>query len=273
MRRPLFSVIIPTLNEEKFLPKLLASLSEQTQKNFEVIVVDGSSKDKTVRVATSYARKFPHLQVIVSKTASLPLQRNLGAKAARGEWFVFVDADSILMPYFVERVQRFIQERQPQFFTTWAQPDSHDVNDAIFTLFTNIYFEGSIKFKRQLAPGPLTLIQSDVFRSIGGYDETHAFHEDVELGLRLASKGIDLMILREALFIYSMRRIRREGKLKVMQQYVASIFPVLLFKHPFKYMPGYIMGGQLYGRKKKINRSVLKVYERKLKQLLKEFFG
>ena len=88
------SVVIPALNEEKYLPQLLQSLSEQTQPDFEVVVVDGSSKDRTVELARSFSSKLPALNVIVSPTARLPLQRNLGARATSGEWLVFLDADS-----------------------------------------------------------------------------------------------------------------------------------------------------------------------------------
>src|SRR5690348_11138372 len=99
-----YSIIIPALNEEKFLPNLLTSLASQTKKDFEVIVVDGSSKDKTVSRARSFHKTVPGLRVVISKIASLPLQRNIGAKAAKGEWLIFVDADSILLPYFIERI-------------------------------------------------------------------------------------------------------------------------------------------------------------------------
>ena len=54
MGKPFFSIVIPALNEEKFLPKLLESLSHQHFCDFEVIVVDGRSKDKTVAVAETY---------------------------------------------------------------------------------------------------------------------------------------------------------------------------------------------------------------------------
>jgi len=54
---PTFSVIIPTLNEEKFLPNLLRSLADQSKKDFEVIVVDDCSKDKTRTIAKSYGHK------------------------------------------------------------------------------------------------------------------------------------------------------------------------------------------------------------------------
>jgi CDP-glycerol glycerophosphotransferase len=76
-----FSIVIPTLNEEKFLPTLLASLARQTRTDFDVVVVDGSSQDQTVAVAKSFRSQPPKLQVVVSEKASASLQRNLGAKA------------------------------------------------------------------------------------------------------------------------------------------------------------------------------------------------
>lgn len=272
MKHPFFSVIIPALNEEKFLPNLLASLAAQTKRNFEVIVVDGHSKDKTVAKAREYVSKLPSLDIVACKKASLPLQRNLGASRARGKWLIFVDADSILMPYFIDRVRSYIMSVKPTVFTSWIQPDTDINNDAVFTLFTNIFFEAMIIWKRPFTPGPLTIIDARTFRDIGGYDESHAYNEDVEFGLRLAKRGITLHILRETLYVWSMRRIRRESKLKLMQQYVLSALPIFFLKRPMKYMPGYVMGGQLYDRRKHIKRTVLKVYERKLRALMKELF-
>lgn len=268
MKAPQFSVIIPTLNEEKFLPHLLQSLKDQTYKNFEVIVVDGNSKDRTVQVA----KTFPRVKIVVSKKASLPMQRNLGAKAAKGEWLVFVDADSIFLPYTIERIVNYIYETKPKIFSTWAKPDSTLVNDAITTLLANIYWESTVLLKRPVAPGPLTIVRRDVFASVGGYDETHQYNEDVDLGLRLNEQGATLSFLRETLYVWSMRRIRSEGKMKQISQYILAMLPILIFRRPLKHMPGYIMGGHLYGRKKPIRQSLLKTYERKLKKLMKEFF-
>lgn len=270
--KPLFSVIIPALNEEKFLPNLLESLAQQSKKNFEVIVVDGKSKDKTVAVAKAFAKKLPKLKVLMSEKASLPLQRNLGAAEAVGEWFVFIDADSVLMPYFIERITRYTANSKPQAFTTWAQPDVDENTEALYTLFVNLYIEAAIQFKRPLTPGPLSAIRRDKFHSVGGYDESHEYNEDAEFGLRLAHFGVPVSILRESLYILSMRRVRHEGKKKVMQQYALSLLPVF-FKRPIKHMPGYIMGGQLYKNRKQPKRSALAGYERKLKSLMKELFS
>lgn len=271
MKRPFFSIIIPTLNEEKFIPKLLDSIAAQTVKDFEVIVVDGPSKDKTKEVVLAYKKRLP-LTLVSSAKGSLPLQRNLGAASAKGEWFVFIDADSVLHPYFIERIIFYIREKHPVFFTTWALPDSELTHDSIFTLLTNIYWESTVLINRPAAPGPLTVVDAQAFRSVGGYDEEHDYNEDVDLGLRLQAHGYQFSVFRESLYVWSMRRIRREGKMKVMNQYILSMLPVLIFKKPLKHMPGYTMGGHLYSSKKRIQRSVLKSYERKLKELMKDIF-
>jgi glycosyltransferase involved in cell wall biosynthesis len=271
--KPEFSVIIPTLNEEKYLPHLLDSLAAQTKKNFEVVVVDGSSRDKTVAEANKFKNRIPCLKVIISKTASLPLQRNLGARASTGEWLVFIDADSVMMPYFFERVSSYIRKNETELLTSWCRPDSEKNGDATITLLSNIIFEASISLKRPFTPGPMTIVARRAYDLVGGYDEEHAFNEDVDFGLRLHKAGIQLKIIRETLWVWSMRRLRQKTKLKLFNQYVRSVFPVLFFRTTLKRMPDYMMGGHLYQIDKVPKKSVLKVYETKLKKLINELVG
>ena len=89
--RPIvISVVIPALNEEKFLPTCLKSLEKQEfKKPFEIIVVDNGSEDKTVTVAKSFG-----VRIISEPHRGLPLARQRGLEAAKGEIVAFVDADS-----------------------------------------------------------------------------------------------------------------------------------------------------------------------------------
>lgn len=273
MNSPQFSVIIPALNEEKFLPKLLDSLSVQTRRDFEVIVVDGSSKDKTVAVAQQYKDKLPSLNVVVSKKANLPLQRNLGANVATGEWLVFIDADSVLLPYFFDRITSYISETNSEFFTTWFKPDSDLATDSLYTLVGNMFIESSLVFHRPIAPGPLSIVARRVYELVDGYDETVSWGEDYDFTKRVTEQGIPFTICRETLYVFSLRRLRNEGKLKFLNTYVKSSLLVLLTKKNFRHMPGYIMGGHLYTEKKKrIRASTLRKYEVKFRKLMKELF-
>ncbi len=248
---PTFSVIIPTLNEELFLPKLLESLTKQTDKDFEVIVVDGKSEDKTVSLARDFSSALPRLTVIPDQERNLPQQRNVGAKNAQGNWFVFADADAVFVPWFINRINQFIQAENPRLFTTWFYPDSRIGSDALLTLLANMMIEASNILHRSLTPGALTIVTKDAFTSNGGYNETLRFGEDYDFGQRLVATGIELMILRETLCMFSLRRFRRQGKLKMLNKYFMLAFRTLLTKKPPKEVSDYIMGGHLYRKEKK----------------------
>ena len=86
--KPFFSVIIPTLNEEKYLPNLLDDLTKQKEENFEIIIVDGKSEDRTIDVAMKYKNKYL-IKTVVSQKRNLCYQRNFGAKNSVGEYLVF----------------------------------------------------------------------------------------------------------------------------------------------------------------------------------------
>jgi len=275
MTKPLFSLIIPSFNEEAFLPKLLTSISCQTANNFEVIVVNGSSTDKTEAVALSYKKLLGQRLRIVTTKANLPFQRNIGAKKALGEWLIFIDADSILLPYFVERIGVFIEAYHPRLFTTWSRPDTENSSDALMTLLLNLVFEGSLRFKRPVAPGPLTCVKKSVFTRVHGYDETLAWGEDFDFTQRVCKTGVQFMILREALYVYSLRRFRHEKKLKLADIYTKVFLSVLLTKKTPRRISGYVMGGQLYEKKKKSTHSKesLRTFEAKFRTLLREFFS
>jgi glycosyltransferase involved in cell wall biosynthesis len=272
MDTPTISVIIPTLNEEAYLPKLLESLAKQTVNDFEVIVSDGPSKDKTRVVAKSFADQLPAFTLVTNQHAGLPVQRNDGAKKARGEWFIFIDADSVLLPYAIERILIFIHSNQPTIFTTWFRPDSEVNGDAILTLFMNFEMEGSLVLKRPHAPGPLAAVRKDAYRAVGGYDESLNWLEDLDFSTRLYKAGYHMSILRETLGVWSLRRFRKQGTLKVAQTYVRGVLQVL-FGTPPKEMPGYIMGGHFYKEKKNIvTISAFKQFQTRFRLLMTELF-
>lgn len=271
MKAPLFSVIIPALNEEKYLPNLLTSLIEQTSKSFEVIVVDGASTDKTIEVADAFKKKLP-LRVISCARSSLPMQRNRGASSARGKWFVFADADSVLLPQCLYRLEDFIRTEHPALCTSWYKPDSKKAGDAITTLLGNVVLEGYLMLKKPCIPGPFTVVSRSVFEAVHGYSEDHAYHEDFDFSIRVYNEGFPVKIFRETCYIISLRRIRHEGTLTVMEKYIRSSLSIFLLNKTMKHMSGYVMGGQNYEKKglPKIpfNNKVKKI----IRQLIHELF-
>ncbi|KKR00545.1 MAG: glycosyl transferase GT2 family [Microgenomates group bacterium GW2011_GWC1_39_12] len=273
MKKPFFSIIIPTLNEEKFLPHLLDSLVVQTNKDFEVIVVDGKSKDNTVQIAKTYISQLPSLVVCVADRASLPHQRNIGAETAKGSWFVFVDADTVLLPYTLERIYHYIKFHDVHILTSWFTPDSEEDKDARFIVLTHLLFESFKMIKRTTAPGPFSVVERDAFYQVGKYDVEHPFLEDQDFSRRATKIGFSIDIIRETLYIWSLRRYRKEGTFRVVQEYMKTILPILFLGKTPKNLVGYAMGGHVFSKRKPtVKQSLLKKAEKQIRSLMQDLF-
>lgn len=104
MRKPLVSVIIPTLNEARFLPQCLESIKRQTYKNIEIIVVDNHSTDKTVKIAKKFGAW------VYTAGPERAGQVNFGVKKAKGKYCYRVDGDFLLEPEIVEQCVKKCEE-------------------------------------------------------------------------------------------------------------------------------------------------------------------
>jgi len=202
----------------------------------------------------------------------LPYQRNQGARAANGNWLIFSDADNIFLPYAVSRIKDYIISQKTDFFTTWFTPDTDVRSEVILALFANLIIEGSILLKRSFSPGPLTAIRTAIFNRLGGYDEKATWGEDVEFSQRVTKAGHHLDIIRETLYVWSMRRFRNEGRMKVLQKFAKASLYALITRRALTKMDGYEMGGHLYQNKTgKLKPSVIKALDNKIKKLFQDF--
>jgi|SRR3989344_3603700 len=96
LKKRVASVIIPTYNEEEDIARCLSCLKKQTFKDFEVIIVDDGSSDKTVELVKNAAKTFNRLYLIQGEHKGPGFSRNLGAKRAKGKILIFIDADMFL---------------------------------------------------------------------------------------------------------------------------------------------------------------------------------
>lgn len=109
---PFFSIIIPSYNKEKYIGETFISLSEQTMSDFEVIVVDDSSKDNTVKIINKFANKDSRIKVFVNEVnKGANYCRNFGIKQAKASYIIFLDADDMLDPFCLEGRQKKIVEQ------------------------------------------------------------------------------------------------------------------------------------------------------------------
>ncbi len=206
------SIIIPTFNEEKFLPKLLESISRQTLKDYEVIVSDAGSNDKTKKIAKEYNCK------IVKGGAPGPA-RNRGADVAKGEFLYFFDADVKLPKKFLEKTYEEIQEKFIDVATCKIVPLSNVLIDKVLHQFMNATVAMS-QFTVPYGPGCCIIITKRLFNRINGFDESLVLAEDHDI-VKRASRFRPLRVLGSSHVKISVRRLRKEGRLTLLRKYLA----------------------------------------------------
>lgn len=277
-KQPFFSVIIPTLNEEKYLPVLLKSLSNQSYKEFEVIVVDGGSKDKTVAVFEKYKSMLPKSMLLQTDKKNVGYQRNLGSIKAEGKFLFFIDADCNIEFTFLEEVHFLAVEKNFLLATTWIKPDSKNPIDVLMLSVGNLGQEMAKILNKQYTGGYNTIIKKETFIKLGRFREDMKINEDQELAIRAQKHKIEVYIIRDPQVIFSLRRWRSNGFLPLIRNYTKAQIS-LWFKGPLSQIAiDYPMGGHVHKvRKKKVDLMKLNTYlkgikiiEKKIEKLLEE---
>ena len=127
MKRIKVSVIIPVYNEEKEITDCLKSLAKQTIKDVEIIVVDDGSSDSSVRTVANLKSQISNLKIFAQDHAGPAMARNLGAKHARGETLVFVDADMTFDKNFLkELVKPIVKSKTKGTFSKYEYVSNWD---------------------------------------------------------------------------------------------------------------------------------------------------
>ena len=203
--------MIATYNRAHLLPETLHSVLHQKFRDFEVIVADNNSRDKTREVAKKFDAK------IVS--GGLPgAGRNRGAEIARGEMLLFVDAD-IIFPAsdFLEKSLKEIESRELGIATCYLLPMSEKLVDKFLHGVFNRYMKLVQGFSPH-APGFCVFVRRDIFKKLKGFNEEITLAEDHEFTKR-AKKICNYGILKSYKIPVSVRRFDRDGRAKIAAQY------------------------------------------------------
>jgi glycosyltransferase involved in cell wall biosynthesis len=198
------SIVIPTLNEEQLLPLLLASIERQSCRDYEIIVADAGSTDRTRDVAGSFGA------TIVDGGLPGP-GRNAGAERAQGEYLFFLDADVQLPDDFLENAVYELDDRYLDLATCEIRPLSTHVLDQVVHRFINATVRASLRIDPK-AMGFCIFVLRRLWQRIGGFDETVRVGEDAEF-VKRAAKLSQLHWLSSVHIDVSVRRFEKEGRL------------------------------------------------------------
>lgn len=229
----MISVIIPTLNEERYLPRLLASIRAQDFRDLEVIVADFDSVDRTTEAARPFGAR------VVS--GGVPaVGRNAGARAARGEYFLFVDADVKLPPGFISALFARFQEDYIDICVPSLEPIDGDkpIYRAIFRFLNGVY--KLLEFLKPQASGACILVTRRLHERIGGFDESRTRSEDLNYINRAAKVG-RYRCYRDIYVYFSVRRFEAEGVGSLVRKYLRAGF-IYFFSNRQDRKPAYDYG-------------------------------
>lgn len=207
----MLSIIIPTINEEKCLPLLLKSIKKQDfNEDFEIIIADANSGDKTVEIA-----KKEGCKVILSNGRLPAKEKNKGANFTRGDLFLFVDADIILPESFFKNALREFEERNLGVVSFYLQ-SPNKIHNAIFSLLYNLPSKITEKFLPQAMNS--ILVKKNIHQKIGGFDEEINIGEELDY-VRKGAKIGKFGVLKSVKIFVSPRRFQQDGWFKTWLKY------------------------------------------------------
>jgi len=205
-----FSVIVPVYNRPQEIRELLHSLTEQSYKSFEVIIVEDGSDNKCRKVTENFSESL-NIRYYYKENSGQGFSRNFGFEKAEGEYFVVFDSDCLIPSHYFEVVNRVLEKNK---IDCWGGPDrAHasftPIQKAINYSMTSFFTTGGIRGKseklEQFYPRSFNMgISKDVYKKTGGYKITR-MGEDLEFSIRIKKSGFTTILIEDA-YVYHKRR-------------------------------------------------------------------
>ena len=234
---PKVSFIIPALNEEKRIPVLINNIRRLDKNyNYEIIVADNNSTDKTREIAETMGAKVIRNSKDAPKT--IANVRNTGASIASGEIFIFCDADTVIQDPNKFLTEVFLVLENPEIIggapSISIFPDEATWKDKISHFFYNNIVHVSFMTKFTLCGGECQVVRRSSFREVNGYNADIVHAEDCDFFRRLHKIG-KLHFFSELVVYESPRRYRKYGYTVLFLQAVYShVYQLIFKKNAFK---------------------------------------
>lgn len=106
---PIISIIVPVYNVEQYLPRCIDSILSQSFTDFELLLIDDGSKDKSGAICDEYAAKDSRIRVFHKENGGVSSARNIGLDNAKGDWITFVDGDDLLLPKALTNITEVVE--------------------------------------------------------------------------------------------------------------------------------------------------------------------
>ena len=195
----LVTVVIPARNEERTIAEAINSIQRQTYSNLQILVVDGTSEDRTRDVVAELQRGDDRIEILSNADRAIPFALNLALDAAKGEWMVRVDAHSSIPDNYVELiVDRFksgswggVGGRKDAVGHTAQGRAIAAVMGSRFAQGNSVYHYG--ESSQTVDHIPFGAYPVGLARALGGWSEVQLVNEDFEFDYRVRESGEQLL--------------------------------------------------------------------------------
>lgn len=218
------SIVIPCYNGEPWLDEALASVAAQTRGDWEAVVVDDGSTDRSAAIARQWCGRDARVRLVQQANAGLPAARNAGARAATGDRLVFLDCDDLLEPGFLEAMAEALDDapnmsgaacEQIVMRTDGTRPVQPLPGGGGWLAIDDILPCNG------WAPHA-ALVRRSLFEKLGGFDESLRSVEDWDFWLRALAVG-DFVAVRRPLVLYRRHDKQMSGNFMRMAGCVARV--------------------------------------------------
>lgn len=234
------SFVIPAYNEEEYLGDCIKSIfreAEGKDYNFEVIVVNNASTDKTKNVASSYK----NVKVINEPKKGLVYARKAGYLVSKGDLIANIDADTRLTPDWIDTVatefendKKLVALSGPFIFYDLSEFMNRMLGGFYYYSYCLYFVANKISKMGSMLQGGNFVLRKSAFKKVGGYDDkVYSFYgEDANIALKMGRIGKVKWTFKLPMYS-SGRRLAAEGPFTMMLRYTVNYFWVFLFKKPF----------------------------------------
>lgn len=195
----LVSIVLPVYNGEKYLRESIDSICAQTWRNWELIIVDDGSTDKTAEIAKEYAAKDQRIFYYKNEqNLRLPKNLNRGFSLAKGEYLTWTSDDNMYLPIAIEKMVKQLEVSHAEFVFASCRIIDSDGREVEY----NMVNESSLKRIAGNNPvGACFMYTRKVYQEIGKYDPDYTLVEDFDYWQRIAMK-FPITTIEEILYKY-----------------------------------------------------------------------